>query len=591
MSERNNKLELLGSAPIPKALMALGIPIMIGMLINALYNLVDAYFVGGLGESQMGAISVVFPLGQVVVGLGLMFGNGAASYLSRLLGRGDKDTANRVASTALYSSILIGAIIILFSTIFLKPILAMLGATETIMPYALTYARIYVLSCIFNVFNVTMNNIVSSEGAAKTTMCALLLGAVLNIGLDPLFIYTLNMGVAGAAIATAISQMVSTLVYLTYVLRKKSAFSFSVKVFSPTGQMMAEILKIGIPTLVFQLLTSLSIALINRASGDYGDSVIAGMGAVTRITSMGTLVVFGFLKGFQPILFTPDTEKWETQQTGTVTTCGGNLNVRTGAGLDNDAFTQLPDGAQVEVIGTEGEWVKVLLPEREGYVHSDYLTITDTGSFSLSLDGTDLSALLELFASGLSGGGGAALTPDGNLSLIDDLGGTSSGKQFITVETKGGNVFYLIIDRDDEGAQTVHFLNQVDEADLLALMEDGEAQEAPAVCTCTEKCQAGAVNTSCEVCAVNMAECAGAEPEPEPEPEPEEEKSGGMGALALVLALVVLGGGGAFAYIKFIRPKQASKVSADPDDYDFADEEEYINEDEPEPEEEMEDTK
>ena len=291
------------------------------------------------------------------------------------------------------------------------------------------------------------------------------------------------------------------------------------------------------------------------------------------------------------ILFTPDTEKWETQQTGTVTTCGGNLNVRTGAGLDNNAFTQLPDGAQVEVIGTEGEWVKVLLPEREGYVHSDYLTITDTGSFSLSMDGTDLSALMELFASGLSGGGGAALTPDGNLSLIDDLGGASSGKQFITVETKGGNVFYLIIDRDDEGAQTVHFLNQVDEADLLSLMEDGEAQEAPAGCTCTEKCQTGAVNTSCEVCAVNMAECAGAEPEPEPEPEPEEEKSGGMGALALVLALVVLGGGGAFAYIKFIRPKQASKASADPDDYDFADEEEYINEDEPEQEEETEETK
>ena len=301
MNERNNKLELLGSAPIPKALMALGIPIMIGMLINALYNLVDAYFVSGLGKSQMGAISVVFPLGQVVVGLGLMFGNGAASYLSRLLGRGDKDTADKVASTALYSSILIGVISILLSAIFLKPILVMLGATETIMPYALTYARIYVLSCVFNVFNVTMNNIVSSEGAAKTTMCALLLGAVLNIGLDPLFIYTLDMGVEGAAIATAISQMVSTLVYLTYVLRKKSVFSFSIKEFSPTRQMITEILKIGVPTLVFQLLTSLSIALINRASSNYGDSVIAGMGAVTRVTSMGTLVVFGFLKGFQPI--------------------------------------------------------------------------------------------------------------------------------------------------------------------------------------------------------------------------------------------------------------------------------------------------
>ena len=301
MNERNNKMELLGNAPIPKALMALGVPIMIGMLINALYNLVDAYFVGGLGESPMGAISIVFPLGQVVVGLGLMFGNGAASYLSRLLGRGDRDTANKVASTTLYSSVIIGAVIIIFAAIFLKPILFLLGATDTIMPYAVAYARIYVISCIFNVFNVTMNNIVSSEGAAKTTMCALLLGAVLNIGLDPVFIYVLDMGVVGAAIATAISQLVSTLVYVAYVFRKKSAFSFSIRNFNPSKQILIEILKIGVPTLTFQLLTSLSIALINRAANGYGDAVIAGMGAVTRITSMGTLVVFGFLKGFQPI--------------------------------------------------------------------------------------------------------------------------------------------------------------------------------------------------------------------------------------------------------------------------------------------------
>ena len=301
MNERNNKIELLGNAPIPKALMALGVPIMIGMLINALYNLVDAYFVGGLGESPMGAISIVFPLGQVVVGLGLMFGNGAASYLSRLLGRGDRDTANKVASTALYSSVIMGAVIIIFAAIFLKPILFLLGATDTIMPYAVAYARIYVISCIFNVFNVTMNNIVSSEGAAKTTMCALLLGAVLNIGLDPVFIYVLDMGVVGAAIATAISQLVSTLVYLAYVFRKKSAFSFSIRNFNPSKQILVEILKIGVPTLTFQLLTSLSIALINRAANGYGDAVIAGMGAVTRIISMGTLVVFGFLKGFQPI--------------------------------------------------------------------------------------------------------------------------------------------------------------------------------------------------------------------------------------------------------------------------------------------------
>ena len=184
---------------------------------------------------------------------------------------------------------------------------------------------------------------------------------------------------------------------------------------------------------------------------------------------------------------------------------------------------------------------------------------------------------------------GQPLTPEGNATLVDDFYGD---KQLITVTTKAGNYFYILIDRANEDAETaVHFLNQVDEADLMALMEDGEAQEAPAVCICKEKCQAGAVNTSCEVCAVNMAECAGAEPEPEPEPEPEEEKSGGMGALALVLVLLVLGGGGAFAYIKFIKPKQVAKASADPDDYDFADEEEYINEDEPEQEDETEDTK
>ena len=150
MNKNNNKMDLLGNAPVPQALMALGIPIMIGMLINALYNLVDAYFIGGLGESQMGAISIAFPLGQVVVGLGLMFGNGAASYLSRLLGRGDREAASKVASTALYSSVCIGAVIIIGTAIFLKPILTMLGATDTIMPYALSYGRIYVISCIFN---------------------------------------------------------------------------------------------------------------------------------------------------------------------------------------------------------------------------------------------------------------------------------------------------------------------------------------------------------------------------------------------------------------------------------------------------------
>ena len=301
MKEADKKMELLGSMPVRKALLALGLPTMIGMMINALYNLVDAYFVGGLGTDQMGAITVAFPLGQVIVGLGLLFGNGAAAFLSRLLGRGDKKTANRVASTALYSSVVIGAIMILCSVIFLKPILKQLGAIESIMPYAMTYTGIYITFSIFNVFNVTMNNIVSSEGAAKTAMFALLAGAGLNVILDPVFIYALKLGIAGAAIATAVSQIVSTLVYLCYIFRKRSVFSFSIRECCFSKEILSEILKIGIPTLVFQLLTSLSIAMINDAAKEYGSSALAAMGPVTKIMSMGSLMVFGFLKGFQPI--------------------------------------------------------------------------------------------------------------------------------------------------------------------------------------------------------------------------------------------------------------------------------------------------
>lgn len=301
MQEQNKKMKLLDSAPVPKALLALGLPTMIGMLINALYNLADSYFVGGLGTAQLGALTVAYPLGQIIVGLGLLYGNGAASCLSRQLGQGDMENAEKTASTALYSSICTGAAVIACCLIFLKPLLEMLGASKTVMPYAVTYTSIYIVFSLFNVFNVTMNNIVSSEGAAKTTMCVLMAGAALNVVLDPLFIYVLDFGIAGAAIATGISQFVSTLIYIIYIVRKKSVFTFSVKNFCPSKTIMSEILKIGIPTLVFQLLTSLSMSLVNDGAKAYGDSALAAMGPVTKMMSVGSLMVFGFLKGLQPI--------------------------------------------------------------------------------------------------------------------------------------------------------------------------------------------------------------------------------------------------------------------------------------------------
>ena len=273
----------------------------------------------------------------------------------------------------------------------------------------------------------------------------------------------------------------------------------------------------------------------------------------------------------------------DSEQTGTVTTGGGNLNVRTGAGMDYTAFTQLPNGTTVKVIGTDGDWLKVILPEKVGYVYSGYMTVSDgeaaSGEGSFSLDAETLENLLGMLGGGLNGG--VALTPDGNLSLIDDIGSpATSGKQFITVETKNGNVFYLIIDRDDEGEETVHFLNQVDEADLLTLMgDDAPVAETPAVCNCKEKCAAGAVNTNCPVCKNNLSECSGKEAVAEPEPEPEQPKKKSGSGLLAVVALLVLAGGAAFAYVKFIKPNRSGvKVSADPDDYDFEDEE-MVNED------------
>lgn len=301
MNKQNQRIELLGETPIPKALLSIGLPTMTGMLINALYNLADTYFVGGLGTDSMAAVTVAFPLGQIIVGLGLLFGNGAAAYLSRLLGRNERQTANHTASTALYSSILVGGLVIFFCVIFLEPLLRQFGSPDHIMPMAMSYAQIYIIFSIFNIFNVTMNNIVSSEGAAKTAMCTLMIGAVINVLLDPFFIYTLKLGVCGAAIATAISQIISSIIYIFYILRKKSIFCFRIRECRFSKKILSEILKIGIPTFMFQILTSASIAMINDAAKVYGSSALASMGPVTKITSMGTLVVYGFLKGFQPI--------------------------------------------------------------------------------------------------------------------------------------------------------------------------------------------------------------------------------------------------------------------------------------------------
>lgn len=292
----------------------------------------------------------------------------------------------------------------------------------------------------------------------------------------------------------------------------------------------------------------------------------------TKISSLLLAVVLCATAFALPAFaYAEDTAADEAQarQIGTVVTDGDDLNVRSGAGLDYEVFAQLPNGTMVEVIGTDGDWYRIHLADRDGYVHSDYLSVlgeADAGNDALS------DEALEQLASLLEESGGAALSVEGNLALLDDLGG-ADGKQIVTVETRDGNVFYLIIDRDDAEGQTVHFLNQVDEADLMPLTEDA-AVETPVVCSCDERCQVGAVNTACALCMTNMSECAGKElvpmataaPEDEAA-EPEGENSYAAFLVAVLFVLAALVGVGLY-FLQ--RPKK--KVRPVWDDLDLEDE-------------------
>ena len=300
MTKKSNRIYLLEEADVASALLKLGIPTMVGMLISALYNAIDAYFVGGLGMSQMGAVSVVFPIVQIIIGLGMMFGAGASSYISRLLGKGDNQQADKTASTALFSGLLVGAAIIIGILVFLNPVLTALGSTETILPYARAYARIYVTGSIINVFTVMMNNLLTAQGATKFTMIAMLTGSIANAILDPIMIYGMDLGIEGAAVATVISLCINMALYIGYIAKKKGILKISVKNIAPSKTIYTEVLKIGIPVLLFQFLASAAMGSINTVSKPYGDYAVAAMGAVTRIMTVVTYVVFGFLKGFQP---------------------------------------------------------------------------------------------------------------------------------------------------------------------------------------------------------------------------------------------------------------------------------------------------
>ena len=300
---------------------------------------------------------------------------------------------------------------------------------------------------------------------------------------------------------------------------------------------------------------------------------------------------------------------------GTVVTNGGRLNLRTGAGLDFEIIDQLRPGEEVTVIGSEGDWYEVIVPEKKGYVHGDYLELIEKAEQNSELDLAMLIHLMGMMFDGTEGFDNIfagifegffgtetdttedgkspfAFTPDGNLTLIDDFlqievpGDEETEqveKQFITVQSKNGNTFYIVIDRNGE-TENVYFLNLVDEADLMALMEGEEGETAVPTCSCTDKCVVGAINTNCEICRTNMSECTGKEPVVEPEPEqptepveePDEKKSANF--LPLIIVLIAGAGGFAVYWFKFRKPKAKTSGTTDLDDYDFGEDDEGYDE-------------
>lgn len=302
MDETQKRMDLLEKQPIQKALLKLGIPTMIGMLVSALYNIVDAFFVGQLGTLQTAAVSIVYPLTMVGTGIGLLFGSGAGSYISRLLGKKDYEKVSVCSSIAIFSGTIIISVLVACMLVCFDPLMTVLGATDSTMIFVKAYGMIYIFGLIFNVFNVMMNNLLVAEGNPSFAMLAMLVGGCTNLILDPILIFTCHMGVAGAAAATLVSRFISTVLYLLYLLRGKSLLHISIHRWRPDGVVYGQIFKIGLPVCIFQLLSGGAVSLTNIAARPFGETAIAAMGIVNRIMSLDTSILYGFLKGYSPLV-------------------------------------------------------------------------------------------------------------------------------------------------------------------------------------------------------------------------------------------------------------------------------------------------
>ncbi|EPV42555.1 TPA: MATE family efflux transporter [Streptococcus pyogenes] len=296
-----SRIKILKEENINTALFKLGMPMVISLLVAALYNVVDTYFVSGLGKEAVAAVSVAFPIQLIFLGIGLTFGAGAGSYISRLLGGNNKKEASIVATVALLTSAILGIVTAIVLFCYLDGVLKFMGAIPSIIEISKSYTGIFIVGGILGAINVTVGNLAVAQGAAKISLKAMILGSISNMILDPIFIFGLNLGVRGAAIATLIARVITSLMYLIYFVGDKNLIEIKLPNFKPTVAIYKEILKIGISMLILQILQTISISKISYAASFYGEEAIAAMGIVLRIVTLGTNVVFGYMKGLQPL--------------------------------------------------------------------------------------------------------------------------------------------------------------------------------------------------------------------------------------------------------------------------------------------------
>ena len=298
--EQEQKFHQLTEEPVSRMISHLAVPCIISMLVTAFYNMADTFFVGKINTSATAAVGIVFPLMAMIQAFGFFCGHGSGNYISRQLGAHNFEDASKMSATGFVSAFVLGLGILVVGFLFTDPLLRIMGSTETILPYARSYMRIILIGAPYMTASLVLNNQLRFQGSAFYSMIGITTGAVLNIVLDPLFIFVLDMGVAGAALATIISQFVSFCLLIAGTFRGGN-LRLNLRDFSPSLKYYQNIVKGGAPSLFRQGLGSFATVCLNLMAGPYGDAAIAAMSIVTRISQFAASVVIGFGQGFQPV--------------------------------------------------------------------------------------------------------------------------------------------------------------------------------------------------------------------------------------------------------------------------------------------------